>query len=416
MLYFTTDFCEVFVKSKRNLLIFLSCLLPALYISCSDEAAGPVQEMQDDLAITDTGYDISFSDLQNDSDNPADVVDTTDEIYSDITDDAQTGDTAEISDISDITDSGLIRSPQLVNNKDYLPFLKNIIQNARDNIIILHQEFLTGSTLDQLQNDLIAAKKRGVNIKILLEKDVEENAQRVNTLRSNGIDAALDSSSKTLHLKLVLSDNSHLLLGSTNFSYSSFQYNNEVNIYVNDTETVSRFYDYANSVLSDNGKLSKIYCTNCEFTPIGDGQYADIVVPVINNAKKNLFVIMYQYSYDTDTSTPNGRITKALLDAKLRGAVVKILLEYSSFDSTLNSANQNTSQYLKGKGIDVRLDSKEIVTHAKLLITDDTVVVYSGNWVYSALSANHEVGLITKDSSVRDNAVNYFNALFNSAK
>ncbi|MCX7957615.1 MAG: phospholipase D-like domain-containing protein [Deltaproteobacteria bacterium] len=396
-----------FMKISMPLLFVLMFLFN---VSCNDEGEFGTQILNDSIEITDIGYEAGITDV------PLDVSTDNNESY-----DAQNEDVPEIkdtdfTDISDLSDSWYLNSPQLVNNKDYLPLLKKIIQNARQNIIILHQEFLTGATLDQLQNDLADAKKRGVDIRILLEKDVDGNKQRVDSLKSSGIDAALDSSSKTLHLKLVLSDNKHLLLGSTNFSYSSFQFNNEVNIYVNENETVSKFYEYANAILSDNSKTSKIYCAGCSFTPIGDAQYADIVVPLINKAGNNVYVIMYQYSYDIDSSTPNGKITKALTDAKSRGASVKILLEYSSFDSTLNSANQSTSQYLKGKGIDVRMDSKDIVTHAKLLIADDVVVVYSGNWVYSALTSNHEIGLVINDPGVKNSAVNYFNALFNSAK
>lgn len=397
-------------KKYCNVAFILSLSLSLLFLyRCADNNdVGESDLYGEDEKIIDIGYEDY---IRNDLSFVEDIEDTFgDELNQNIVD------TLEPVDVTDISDVGVLQSPMLVTNKDYLPLLKKIIQDAKNNIIILHQEFLTGSTLDQLQNDLVAAKKRGVNVRVLLERDVEENAQRVESLKSNGIDAALDSSSKTLHLKLVLSDNRHILLGSTNLSYSSFQYNNEVNVYVDDSKTVQKFYDYANSILLDNSKLAKVYCTDCEFVPIGDAQYSDIVVPIINNAKKYVFVIMYQYSYDTDISTPNGKITNALIDAKSRGVLVKVLLEYSSFDYNLNTVNQRTSNYLKEKGIEVRMDSKEIVTHAKLLIADDVVVVYSGNWVYSSLSSNHEVGLVLRNESIKTNSVNYFNALYNSAK
>lgn len=375
-----------------------------IFTNCSDDVISgedAIDIVNEDILSFDT-----ISDAGIDS-NPSDVV--IDDVYEEIED-------ISSPDISDVSDVIIYESPSMVVNKDYLPLLKKIINNAKNNVLILHQEFLTGSTLDQLQNDLVSAKNRGVSVKVLLEKDVDDNLQRVNSLKSQGIDAAVDSSSKTLHLKLVLSDNRYILLGSTNLSYSSFQYNNEVNLFVDDIELAKRYYEYANNILSDNSKLSKIYCSTCNIVPIGDGQYADIVVPYINSATTRVYVIMYQFSYDTDTSTPNGKITKALVDAKNRGAIVKVLLEYSSFDSTLNYANSSTSSYLKGKGIDVRMDSKDTVTHAKLLIADDYAVIYSGNWVYSALINNHEVGALLNDNKITDNAVNYFNALFNSAK
>ncbi|MGC8926708.1 MAG: phospholipase D-like domain-containing protein [Myxococcota bacterium] len=384
--------------------IILYFILMIFTIGCSDEITYRL----------DKGYEDELSsDVFSDSDiypySPA----------IDIEDICDIGDTFTASDellYSDITDVNFYESPSMVVNKDYLPLLKKIISDAKNNILILHQEFLSGSTLDQLQNDLVSAKNRGVNVRVLLEKDVDANSQRIDSLRAQGIDAALDSSSKTLHLKLVLADNRYILLGSTNLSYSSFMSNNEVNLFIDDVDLAKKYYEYANNLLSDNNKFSKVYCSNCDIIPIGDGQYADIVTPYIDSASGRVYVIMYQFAYDNDTSTPNGKITKSLIDAKNRGVNVKLLLEYSSFDSTLNSTNQNTSTYLKGKGIDVRMDSKDVVTHAKLLIADDYVVIYSGNWVYSALTNNHEIGALLKYSKITEYAVNYFNTLFNSAK
>ncbi len=378
------------VVSYNRILMLLFFTVVIYFQSCSDEILSSMEDISDVVV-----EDVSFEDIQD---------------LSDVTD------VKDGFDLSDISDSKPIDSPAMIVNKEYYPLLKKIIQSASENIIILHQEFLSGSTLDQLQNDLISAKKRGVDVRVLLERDVDENSARVDSLRANGIDAALDNTSKTLHLKLVLADNRHLLLGSSNFSYSAFQYNNEVNMYFNDTTLAKQFYNYAEGVLANNSGLARIYCSGCDIVPIGDTQYADIVVPYINNASKYVFVIMYEFSYDTDESSPNGKITKALIDARSRGATLKILLENSSFDQILNSTNQKTASYLRSKGMEVRFDSVDTVTHAKLLIADDTVVVYSGNWVYSSLTKNHEVGVVLKKKEITDIAINYFNALFNSAK
>lgn len=387
----------------RKIEIFsLFVYLLILFTGCSEDINTETYDIENGEGDIFINVDSNYTDIYN----PQDTIDAEDDVRDDLA--------LDIQDISDVNQG--FDSPQFVANRDYLPLLKRLIQSAEKNIIILHQEFLTGSTLDQLQNDIISAKKRGVDVTVLLEKDISDNASRVDTLKSQGINASLDTSSKTLHLKLFLSDNKYVLLGSTNLSYSSFQYNNEVNYFSDDTTLVSKFYEYANGVLSNNGSLQKIYCTNCGVIPIGDSQYDDLVTPYMNSAQKRLYIIVYQFDYDTDSSTPNGKITKAILDAKSRGLDVKILFEYSSFDNTLNSTNQKTGNYLKSKGIDVRFDSKDITTHAKLLIADDRVVIYSGNWVYSALTSNHEVGVIVDYSKITESALNYFNALFNSAK
>jgi hypothetical protein len=53
-----------------------------------------------------------------------------------------------------------------------------------------------------------------------------------------------------------------------------------------------------------------------------------------------------------------------------------------------------------------------VTTHAKLLITERVVVVYSGNFNQAGLEENHETGVIVPYD---EKAVTYFEGLFQSA-
>jgi hypothetical protein len=50
-----------------------------------------------------------------------------------------------------------------------------------------------------------------------------------------------------------------------------------------------------------------------------------------------------------------------------------------------------------------------VTTHAKLLITERVVVVYSGNFNQAGLEENHETGVIVPYD---EKAVSYFESLF----
>ena len=86
-------------------------------------------------------------------------------------------------------------------------------------------------TSDSLKNALIDAKNRGVDIRIILEQEIESNENCFYYLVSNGIDVkwAPREFSRT-HSKFMIIDKKIVFVGSTNFSYSALNTNREAAI------------------------------------------------------------------------------------------------------------------------------------------------------------------------------------------
>ncbi len=63
---------------------------------------------------------------------------------------------------------------------------------------------------------------------------------------------------------------------------------------------------------------------------------------------------------------------------------------------------------LAAAGVQVRYNAAQTLTHAKMLVTDDEVTVYSGNWVYTSFSSNHEAGALVSASDVAADATAWF--------
>lgn len=148
---------------------------------------------------------------------------------------------------------------QLVTDTNYFPVAKKLIQEAKSSIRVMMFEMVyyekypeTPSNL--LIKELIAARKRGVKVEVILE--VKENKDRT-TLRNQqtgkiladgGVEVVYDSPFKTMHAKCLIVDEQLILLGSTNWTFYALTNNNEVSILLPSPELARALIDYFNQV------------------------------------------------------------------------------------------------------------------------------------------------------------------------
>ncbi len=310
------------------------------------------------------------------------------------------------------SDAGPPAPVRFVTDGETFLAILDLITGARERLDLVHLEFLDGSLPDQVETALLAAVGRGVAVRVLLERDVDANAARVATLVSGGAEARLDASSRTLHLKLAVADRSRVLVGSTNLSTSSLKYNHEGNWLFTGTPGEA-FADYASRLWASDSDLQALTDTGEEdLRLIGDAQYAGIVEPLLDGATRRVLVVQYQV--DSKDGDVEG-LLQALIAARARGADVRVVLEKSGFSDDLNAANETARQVLVAGGVGVRLDSPDVVTHAKVVVADDWVVVHSGNWVRTGLKKNHEAGAAVRSAEIADEAAAYFEGLWAAA-
>ena len=190
-------------------------------------------------------------------------------------------------------------------------------------------------------------------------------------------------------------------------------YNNETYYFFEDPELGDVYGGYVDSIYDYPGALKGLDAGPYGVvTPIGSGQYYDRVYPIIDEAEARIYVVMYQVVWSSQTSNKINKLISKLIDAHSRGVEVKVFLEDSDWDYSVNDGNQEAARVLRNNGIEVRFDSKNIVTHSKMVIIDDSLVLYSGNWSLASMENNHEAGAITRSSSLTNQAVTYFNELW----
>lgn len=128
-------------------------------------------------------------------------------------------------------------------------FLLAITVNAKDTLFLLPQESkqaeqkieelikssqhsievaMYNFSLKSLAQELIQAKKRGLEVKVFLDKEkAKDKSSEYKLLKKNGVDVILIGYTK-LHTKLAIFDKKVAVFGSSNWTKESFDKNYEI--------------------------------------------------------------------------------------------------------------------------------------------------------------------------------------------
>lgn len=297
-----------------------------------------------------------------------------------------------------------------VVDRGYLSTVLQIIGDARKTIDFIQLEFHYDPTVKQIQDALREALKRGVKVRGLIEDGLDFNPTSHRYLTKFGIEVKLDTPKKMTHNKLFIVDGEKILLGSTNLSYNSIDNNHETNVYVENRRLGNFFEDYFEQLWKDSYAepiLSPPQLPGVRVV-INRGHF-DALYGLINSAQKKVWIVMYGMRYyDKHPDSKTNRLINSLITARKRGGEVKVILDKSDYNQTLNQINERTKKHLEAGGVEVQYDSEAITTHAKLVIVDGQVVVGSANWGYSALEKRNESSLVISDPKVVDFFEKYF--------
>lgn len=124
-----------------------------------------------------------------------------------------------------------------------LPKVIKAISNASSSIFVLGYSF----TSQPITKALIAAKNRGLKVRIVLDhsqrsqRSQKYSKESVQSLINAGIDLKFDHSVKIAHNKVIIIDNSKVLTGSYNWTYSA-EYKNAENIVFIESDPIAKKY------------------------------------------------------------------------------------------------------------------------------------------------------------------------------
>ena len=311
--------------------------------------------------------------------------------------------------------SGLVQASSRiipVVDREYFPYAQRVIRESKKSISIAMFVAKRGEKVDTLIKELTKAAERGVKIKILLDDHLAANQVTIKYLREKNIEAKFDSPEKTSHNKIIISDEKTVLLGSTNWTGMSLSYANEANVMIKDRKIAEYFQEYFDYLWKNSSKdISPFKSFRGEIVPLIDREYFDLVQATMKKAKKKILVMVYGFKLSSSGNTRADLLADEMIKARKRGVKIKVILEKSDFNEWLNRMNSKTIEYFKENGIEARLNNEDVITHAKVVIIDDTVFLGSTNWSYGGLELWHNSDILIRNKKIVDFFVDYFEVL-----
>ena len=148
---------------------------------------------------------------------------------------------------------------QLIVDAQYFQIAKKMILEAKTSIRVMmfemgYYEKNPSTPSNLLIKELTDAKKRGVNVEVILEvkegtdRASERNRRTGKILSDGGVEVIYDPLFKTTHAKWIVVDGHLSLLGSTNWTYFALTNNNEVSVLIRSKEVAKELIDYFNKV------------------------------------------------------------------------------------------------------------------------------------------------------------------------
>lgn len=233
-------------------------------------------------------------------------------------------------------------------------------------------------TVQSLANKVVAAKNRGVAVRIILDPDEAGNNNVEPIFTSGGVTWKNSSMLYTFsHAKYMLIDRETAVIMSMNFNVDAMRSERNYGIVDRDPEDVADVeaifeQDWAMA----NGQAPKPADLTCTRLVVSPTNSKARLLDHINSAQTTLDVELMYISEDA--------IRMAIGAAKSRGVAVRAILE---------DPNDESIPYLQGLGIPVRI-ADTFYLHSKLIIADEVAFVGSENMSFTSLTKNREVGAL----------------------
>jgi len=151
-------------------------------------------------------------------------------------------------------------SVTFLKNDEYFKRLVREIRQSREEIDIAMFLFKIkgrpGNRAEVLAEELIKAAKRGVKVRLVLERSLDpnntvtsDNRETALVLKEGGVEVGFDSLRRRSHGKLVVIDSRLTFIGSHNFTEAALKFNNEASVLIESPEYALKTRQYILSLI-----------------------------------------------------------------------------------------------------------------------------------------------------------------------
>lgn len=342
-----------------------------------------------------------------------------------------------------------LNEPDLRLAQDVWP---EMIDKARHTLDV-NEFYITPSTGEPLEPTLAAmdrAAKRGVKIRVILEKKMARNdvdgiarLEQMPGLRIKIADWQGLTGNGIIHAKYFVVDSTRAFVGSQNYDWRSLKHIHEMGLAIDDQPVVKQVqsvfdHDWAiagstnaapadniTRPIADDSDRSFLVASPWPYDPAGVGDSESELARLIGAAKDEILVQNLEY-FPTSYGRPAhyyGAIDAALRDAAIRGVKIKILVSHWGTEEpgvaglkslslmpgvearviTIPEASTGPIQYAR-------------VTHSKYAIFDGkTLWLGTSNWAGGYLDQSRNLEVVVKDEALAARAAAVQRHLWDSA-
>ena len=163
-----------------------------------------------------------------------------------------------------------------------------------------------------------------------------------------------------------------------------------------------------------NFPSTQISAGDAELIPLVDRNYFPTVLEKINSASERIDMAMFEFKFYENEENKVRLLADALIGARKRGVEIRVLLDKSDWNPSIEKDNKGMIEYLKKGGIEAKFDSGKKTLHVKLIIIDDSVIIGSTNLGFSALERSNEASVLIRNKESAEYYRAYFEDLWNS--
>ncbi len=286
-----------------------------------------------------------------------------------------------------------------LKNTPDLKFLDELTQKIDDAKSRVYVEVYI-FTEKRIRKALIDAKKRWLDVKVILEKNIykAENLNKdafqdlekawIEVVYSNPENYSLN------HTKMMIIDDK-IIISTGNFSYSTFRYNREFFILLDNKIFLPIFLEiFENDFL---GNKKNIHHPNLVLSPFSTREKLEYL---LKNAWKSIKIYAHNIS---DNSVLN-----ILLEKQKSEVDVKMILP----DLKKVSSNENEIQLLKENNINLKIIDKPEIHAKSILIDEKYLYIWSINFSSYSMDKNREIWILIKNEDIIKQFLDIFTSDF----
>jgi len=254
-------------------------------------------------------------------------------------------------------------------------------------------------SLNSIRDALIRAHDRGVRVRMVMESDNLDRSDPQKMIEA-GIPILGDRREGLMHDKFVVIDNSEVWLGSMNFTDSGAYADNNNLIRIHSIKMAENYAKEFEEMFTDDKFGPDVVAETPNPRVTIDGIPIDVYfspddniqanfVELVNNAEKSIYFMAFSFTADLIGEAVRARATD--------GVTVSGVMETEQVNSNVGTEFDPFSQ----AGLDVFRDTNEGLMHHKVMIIDESIVIFgSYNFTNSAETKNDENLIVIYDKDI----------------